>query len=109
MKKSVDADTLSRTIMGALQSRPPALWPFAVPKYLRECQVHEQTDGIYSCRLALRGYGYKQRGPRPKNPPVIEPGAVAVAFNRVLVPLGFYVTEIEETGTHLILIMEMIK
>ena len=101
-------DTITNAILGVFELRPPALRGLATPKYRRECIVEEQANGTITCRLALWGFQYKARCNRPKNPPKINPGAIAIAFNSALVPLGFYITQIEETGTHIILyIMEV--
>ena len=48
--------------------RPPALRPIAYIKYpAREIRPVLMQDGSWRVSLALWGYEYKHRGPRPKN------------------------------------------
>lgn len=75
--------------------RPPALWPLAYVRYpTREVKPVEQPDGSYSVDLAIRGFEYKHRGPRPISPPMVDPAEVRIALNGRL-PNGLYVANVD--------------
>lgn len=96
-------------VVGALNSptRPRALAPLAFVKYpLREIQPQQLPDGSYTVRLVLWGYEYKHRGPRPKNPPVIDTEEVRLFLN-ALFPNGLFVSSVEDQKTHLILTIKI--
>lgn len=79
--------------------RPPALWPLAHIKYPpREVRPVEQPDGSYKVALALAGYEYKHRGPRPSYPPAIDPVEIRIALNG-RTPNGLYVSDVEVCET----------
>ena len=98
---------LDREIVAALvevlnaPTRPPALWPLAFIKYPgRELQPQANPDGTATATvtLALYGWEYKHRGPRPKTPPPIDPVAVQAALNAAL-PDGLSVIAVQDHGT----------
>lgn len=80
-------------------TRPPALRSLAYIKYpTRELQPQVNPDGSLTVTLALYGWEYKHRGPRPKTPPHIDPVAVQAALNAVLLD-GLSVTAVQDHGT----------
>ena len=83
--------------------RPPALAPLAFVKYpLREIQPQQLPDGSFAVRLALVGYEYKHRGPKPQIPPIIDTEEVRLVLNALL-PNGLYVFAAEPHKTHIII------
>ena len=65
-------DRLTAALVEVLNAptRPPALRPLARLKYPgRELQSQVNPDGTATVTLALYGWEYKHRGPRPKTPP----------------------------------------
>lgn len=88
-------------LVGVLNSptRPPALRPFARLKYPgRELQPQANPDGTATVTLALYGWEYKHRGPRPKTPPPVDPAAVQAAIATAL-PDGLSVIAVQDHGT----------
>ena len=85
-------------------TRPPALKALAYIKYYRECQCQELSDGCYSVQLALWGYEYKRRGPRPKKPPEIDTEQIRLVFN-ALFPGDLYVVAVEDHQTYINIII----
>ena len=95
-------------LVGALNSptRPPALWPLAPVKYPgRELQPRLLPDGSISVRLALNGWEYKHRGPRPKTPPELNLAAIQAVLSAAL-PDGIAVAALENYGIYILLKME---
>ena len=95
-------------LVGALNSptRPPALWPLAPVKYPdRELQPRLLSDGSISVRLALYGWEYKHRGPRPKTPPELNLAAIQTVLSAAL-PDGIAVAALENYGIYILLKME---
>ena len=88
-------------------TRPPALKALAYIKYYRECQCQELPNGCYSVRLALWGYEYKHRGPRPKTPPEIDAEQIRLVLNALL-PGDLYVAVVENHQTYIHLIIRRI-
>ena len=91
-------------LVGALNSptRPPALWPLALVKYpSRELQPRLLPGGSISVRLALYGWEYKHRGPRPKTPPELNLAAIQTVLSAAL-PDGITVTAVEHNGENII-------
>ena len=87
-------------------TRPPALWPLARIKYPeRELRPQVSPDGSLSVSLAVYGWEYKHKGPRPKTPPHIDPVAVQAALNAVL-PDGLTVIAVQDHGKHIILTVQ---
>lgn len=77
-------------------TRPPALWPLARIKYPeRELRPQVSTDGCLSVSLAVYGWEYKHRGPRPRTPPRIDAAAVQAALNTAL-PDGLTVIAVQD-------------
>ena len=102
---SISKPMLDREIVAALvevlnaPTRPPALRPLARLKYPgRELQSQVNPDGAATVTLALYGWEYKHRGPRPKTPPPIDPVAVQAALNAAL-PDGLSVIAVQDHGT----------
>lgn len=80
-------------------TRPPALRSLAYIKYpTRELQPQVNPDGSLTVTLALYGWEYKHRGPRPKALPRINAAAVQAALSSAL-PGGFTVIAVHDHGT----------
>ena len=95
-------------LVGAINSptRSPALWPLAPVKYpSRELQPRLLPDGSISVRLALYGWEYKHRGPRPKTPPELNLAAIQTVLSAAL-PDGIAVAALENYGIYILLKME---
>ena len=95
----INAEILA-ALVGVLNApaRPPALWPLARIKYPdRELRPQVSPDGTLFT-LALYGWEYKHRGPRPKTPPPIDPAAVQAALNAALLD-GLSVIAVQDHGT----------
>ena len=95
-------------LVGALNSptRPPALWALAPVKYpSRELQPRLLPGGSISVRLALYGWEYKHRGPRPKTPPELNLAAIQAVLSAAL-PDGIAVAALENYGIYILLKME---
>ena len=61
-------------------------------------EIHSFSGGTATVTLALYGWEYKHRGPRPKTPPPIDPAAVQAALNAAL-PDGLSVIAVQDHGT----------
>ena len=97
-------DRLTAALVEVLNAptRPPALRPLAHLKYPgRELQPQVNPDGTTAVTLALYGWEYKHRGPRPKTPPPIDPAAVQAALNAAL-PDGLSVIAVQDHHTKII-------
>ena len=82
-------------------TRPPALRSIAYIKYPgRELQCKQLPDGCCSVQLALWGFEYKHRGPRPKMPPEIDTEQIRLVFNALL-PSDLYVVAVEDHQTYI--------
>lgn len=87
-------------------TRPPALWPLARIKYPeRELRPQVSPDGSLSVSLAVYGWEYKHRGPRPRTPPRIAAAAVQAALNTAL-PDGLTVIAVQDYGKYLKIIVQ---
>lgn len=92
-------------LVGAINSptRSPALWPLAPVKYpSRELQPRLLPDGSISVRLALYGWEYKHRGPRPKTPPGLNLAAIQAVLSAAL-PDGIAVAAVENYGKYIMI------
>lgn len=82
-------------------TRPPALRSLAYIRYpARELCLQVNPGGSISAALAVRGWEYKHKGPRPKTLPHIDTVAVQAALNAVL-PDGLSVTAVQDHGQKL--------
>lgn len=82
-------------------TRPPALRSFARLRYpVRQLRPQSSQDGLLSVSLAVYGWEYKHKGPRPKTPPHIDPVAVQAALNAAL-PDGLVVIAVQDYGKKL--------
>lgn len=80
-------------------SRAPALYPLARMKYpQRELNPQVHSDGTISVTLALYGWEYKHRGPRPRSPVSLNLPAIQEAIQKGL-PSGLAVIGIKNYGT----------
>ena len=90
-------------------TRAPALSALAWVRYpMRELQPIMADDGTLAVTLALRGWEYKHKGPRPPVPPPVDVAAVHAALSAVM-PDGVKIHTVENCGTEIKLIMEVKK
>lgn len=91
-------------------TRPPALSALTRIHYpQREVQPQLNQDGSYTVKLYLRGYGYKaSRRTKPALPPPVSTESIRIALNALL-PADLVVTNVWDGGTHIILILEVLK
>lgn len=88
-------------------TRAPALSALAWVRYpTRELRPIMADDGTLSVTLALRGWEYKHRGPRPPVPPPVDVDAVHAALSAVM-PEGVTIRTVENCGTEIKLILEV--
>lgn len=81
-------------------TRPPALYPLARIKYLREIDPIFKADGSMVFVLAKWGWEYKHRGPRPKKPPQVDTAAIQAVLSAAL-PDGYTITAVQDQGKKL--------
>lgn len=67
-----------------------------------------EADGTLSVTLALRGWEYKHRGPRPPVPPPVDVDAVHAALSAVM-PEGVKIFAVKNCGTYIKITMEVKK
>lgn len=108
----VDMDTTAvvAALSGVLVApgRPPALAGLSRPRYpMRELAPQQLPDGTLSVKLTKWGWEYKRRHPRPKQPYPSDPAAVRDALNTLL-PDGVTIRTVEDHGTYITLILEVI-
>lgn len=104
----MDINFITAALVEAINAptRPPALRSLAYIKYpTRELQPQVNSEGSLAVSLALYGWEYKHKGPRPKTPPHIDPVAVQASLNAVL-PDGLTVIAVQDHGKHIILIVQ---
>lgn len=98
-------DYIRAALAGVLNApaRTPALRPLAYVKYPpRELRPVPQSDGSFNVEVALYGFEYKHRGPRPKAPSTVDTDAVQQALNEML-PDDLHVTAVEPRQTSVLL------
>lgn len=87
----------------------PALEVLTFPKYpYRELRPVQLSETAVRFTIALRGYGYKNRGFRPREPPVPHLVGIQEALNEALPP-NFEITEVENLGRNVEVIMEVLQ
>ena len=104
----MDTQRICAALGDALNSspRPPALAALARVKYpMRELRPTMEADGSLSVALALYGFEYKHRGPRPPAPPPVNVGAVCDALSGAM-PQGVKIKAAENCGKFIILQLE---
>ena len=90
-------------------TRAPALSALAWVRYpTRELRPIMADDGTLSVTLALWGWEYKHKGPRPPVPPPVDVAAVLAALSAVM-PEGVKIRTVENCGTYIKISMEVKK
>ena len=86
----------------------PALEVLTFPKYpYRELRPVQLSETAVRLTVALRGYGYKYRGLRPREPPVAHMVGIQEALNEALPP-NFQITQVGNLGHDIEIVMEEI-
>lgn len=104
----MDAKKICAALGDALNSspRPPALAALARVKYpMRELRPTMEHGGRLSISIALYGWEYKHKGPRPPAPPPVNVGAVCDALSGAM-PQGVKIKAAENCGTYILIKME---
>lgn len=104
----MDTQRICAALGDALNSspRPPALAALARVKYpMRELRPMMEADETMSISIALYGWEYKHRGPRPPAPPPVNVGAVCDALSGAM-PQGVKICSVENYGTNIKLIIK---
>lgn len=104
----MDTQRICAALGDALNSspRPPALAALARVKYpMRELRPMMEADETMSISIALYGWEYKHRGPRPPAPPPVNVGSVCDALSGAM-PQGVKIKAAENCGTYIKIILE---
>lgn len=104
----MDINFITAALVEAINAptRPPALRSLAYIKYpTRELQPQVNSEGSLAVSLALYGWEYKHKGPRPKIPPNIDTVAVQTVLNSAL-PDGLTVIAVQDYGKYLKIIVQ---
>lgn len=84
----------------------PSLEVMTWPHYpYRELGPSQAPDGSVTLWVAKRGFGYKYRGVRPREPPAADVRSIQEALNLAL-PAGFRIREVQEQGKKILIVME---
>lgn len=84
----------------------PSLEVMTWPRYpYRELGPSQAPDGSVALRVAKRGFGYKYRGKRPREPPAADVRSIQKVLNLAL-PAGFRIREVQDQGKSVIIILE---
>lgn len=105
----MDTQRICAALGDALNSspRPPALAALARVKYpMRELRPTMEADGSLSVALALYGFEYKHRGPRPIVPSPVDVDAICDILSGAM-PQGVKIKAAENCGTYILIKMEV--
>ena len=84
----------------------PSLEVMTWPRYpYRELGPSQAPDGSVALRVAKRGFGYKYRGVRPREPPAADVRSIQEVLNLAL-PAGFRIREVQDQGKSVKIILE---
>lgn len=84
----------------------PALAVLTWPRYpRRELRPVSNADGSVTLTISKFGYGYKRRGPKPREPPVADLARICALFNIALNP-GCHVRDIQDRGKTVNIVLE---
>lgn len=84
----------------------PALSVLSWPRYpLRELRPQLTNDGTVVLTVAKFGYGYKHRGPRPREPPVADIRGIREVLNMALDP-AYQIVEVQDQGREILIMIK---
>lgn len=84
----------------------PVLSGLSWPRYpLRELRPKLTDDGNVILSVAKFGYGYKYRGPRPREPPAVDVYGIKEVLNTAL-EKPYQIREVQDQGRNVLIIME---
>lgn len=87
----------------------PALEVLTFPKYpYRELRPVQLSQSVVRFTVAIRCFGYKYRGPRPRQPPAPDLDSIREIFNLALLP-DYRITNIQNWGRDISFVMEEIN
>ena len=88
-------------------SYDPALSVLSWPGYpLRELRPQLTDDGAVVLTVAKRGYGYKHRGPKPREPPAADVRGIREVLNTAL-EYPYQIVDVEDRGREIIVKMDV--
>ena len=83
----------------------PALEVLTWPRYpYRELGPSQAPDGSVALCVARRGFGYKYRGNRPREPPAADVRSIQEVLNLAL-PAGFHIREVQDQGKTILIVI----
>ena len=83
----------------------PALEVLTWPRYpYRELGPSQAPDGSVALCVARRGFGYKYRGNRPREPPAADVRRIQEVLNLAL-PAGFHIREVRDQGKTILIVI----
>lgn len=83
----------------------PALEVLTWPRYpYRELGPSQAPDGSVALCVARRGFGYKYRGNRPREPPAADVRSIQEVLNLAL-PTGFHIREVRDQGKTILIVI----
>lgn len=86
----------------------PVLSVLSWPRYpMRELRPQLNADGTVSLTVAKFGFGYKYRGPRPREPPAADVRGIREVLNTALEE-PYQILEVKDQGRDLIIIIGVI-
>ena len=102
-------DAIAALMTAWASCRDPALSVLSWPRYpVRELRPELADDGNVVLTVAKRGYGYKYRGPRPREPPVADIRGIREVLNMALDP-AYRVVEVQDQGREILILIKTIK
>ena len=82
----------------------PSLEDMTWPRYpYRELGPIQAPDGSVALRVAKRGFGYKYRGSRPREPPAADVRSIQEVLNLALP--GFRIREVQDQGKTILIVI----
>lgn len=73
---------------------------------MRELRPQLTDNGNVILTVAKFGYGYKYRGPRPREPPAADVCGIKEVLNMVL-EFPYHIREVQDQGRNIIIILEV--
>ena len=87
----------------------PSLEVMTWPRYpYRELGPSQAPEGAVTLEVTKRGFGYKYRGNRPREPPAADVRSIQEVLNLAL-PAGFRIREVQDHGKKILIVMEEIN
>ena len=102
--------TAITVLLTAWRNSPdPDLELLTFPKYpYRELRPVQLSETAVCVTVAFRGFGYKNRGPRPRQPPTPDLDSIREIFNLALLP-DYRITNVQNLGRDISIIMEEVN